>query len=136
VKTADCEELFVFSLICLFIFVRLMQFFPSFICTFIRSLISLFLCLVFLNYLPISVSCCELCFPLSCGLLLFPDEALSAYLKSLDLQPSVALDPTFTPLWTEYYAPVQYDVTMVRVIATPLHCHTQTRFEHRLGPTQ
>ncbi|XP_021925396.1 cadherin-like and PC-esterase domain-containing protein 1 [Zootermopsis nevadensis] len=64
------------------------------------------------------------------------DEALSSYLKSLDLQPSVALDPPFTPLWTEYRAHVSYDVTMVRVIATPLHCNVQTRFEHRLGPTQ
>jgi hypothetical protein len=139
-------HLFDFSLICLFIVVHLMLFLRSFICTLIRSLIYSFIrfatssfilfFIIFLNYLPISFSCSELCSAVSCGLNLFPDEALSAYLKSLDLKPSVALDPPFTPLWTEYYAPVPYDVTMVRVIATPLHCHMQTLFEHRLGPTQ
>jgi len=67
---------------------------------------------------------------------LFSDEAVSAYLKSLHLQPPVSLDPPFTPLWTEYHAHVSYDVTMVRVTANPLHCHVQTRFEHHLGPIQ
>jgi hypothetical protein len=118
---------------------------PSFVYMYIYSFLNLFIhsfrysflyLIFFLNYLPISFSCSEVCFPVSCGLNLFPDEALSAYLKSLELQPSVVLDPPFTPLWTEYHAPVPYDVTMVRVIATPLHCHIQTRFEHRLGPTQ
>jgi len=65
---------------------------------------------------------------------LISDDTLLAYLKSLDLQPALSLDPPFTPLWTEYYAHVSYDITMVRVTANPLHCHVQTRFDHRLGP--
>jgi len=65
---------------------------------------------------------------------LISDDTLLAYLKSLDLQPAFSLDPPFTPLWTEYYAHVSYAVTMVRVTANPLHCHVQTRFDHRLGP--
>ena len=75
-------------------------------------------------------------FPYILQLDLFSDEALSAYLKSLELEPAVHLDPPFTPLWTDYHAHVAYDVTMVRVSAYPLHCHVEARFEHRLGPIQ
>ena len=70
----------------------------------------------------------------SCHFNFISDDTLLAYLKSLDLQPALHLDPPFTPLWTEYHAHVSYDITMVRVTANPLHCHVQTRFDHRLGP--
>ncbi|XP_066995044.2 cadherin-like and PC-esterase domain-containing protein 1 [Anabrus simplex] len=62
------------------------------------------------------------------------DPALAAYLKAVHFEPSVSLDPPFTPLWTEYNAHVPYDLTMVRISATPLYCKGLVRFEHRLGP--
>lgn len=67
---------------------------------------------------------------------MFADESLAPYLASLRLQPSVALEPTFSPLVTDYQASVPHDAIMVNVQADALNCASEARFEHVDGPLQ
>ncbi|GAB6029952.1 cadherin-like and PC-esterase domain containing 1 [Chamberlinius hualienensis] len=64
------------------------------------------------------------------------DPSTLPYIKSIYTEPSLTLNPPFSPAVMEYFVNVSYDQLLVKVWASALNCQCEVRLEEKFGISQ
>uniref|UniRef100_T1KKD3 Uncharacterized protein n=2 Tax=Tetranychus urticae TaxID=32264 RepID=T1KKD3_TETUR len=64
------------------------------------------------------------------------DESSLPYISSLKINPTLNLNPAFSPQITQYYANVTHDILIITVYGAAMHCSSEVRVEGKFGPSR